>query len=247
MVKNFKITVEYDGSAYHGWQRQVKDPTIQGEIEKVLGVMTNEEISLTGSGRTDAGVHALGQVANFKCRTKLDAQAFQNGLNSMLPGDIVIRRCERVDESFHSRYGAKRKTYQYRILNQEIPAAIGRQYTWAIKTTLDLDSMLRASKWILGTHDFKSFEGTGSPRSHTRRVVTEAKLARHDNNHIIFTITADGFLRYMVRNIVGTLVDVGLSKLTPKQFGEILNSKNRTLAGATAPPQGLFLVRVYYD
>ncbi len=245
-LSNFKIIIEYDGTAYHGWQRQKSDRSIQGEIEKALSTMTGGLVTLIGSGRTDAGVHALGQVANFLCETKLSPEVFQKGLNSLLPEDIVIKDCHRVDKSFHARYDAKSKIYHYRIWNRELPMAIGRHYAWYISRKLDMAAMRSVITYLIGTHDFKAFEGTGSPRSHTTRQVTTADLIESENGFLIFTIEADGFLRYMVRNIVGTLVDVGLGKITPKTFKEILESKNRRHASATAPPHGLFLVEVKY-
>ncbi|MEA3344017.1 MAG: tRNA pseudouridine(38-40) synthase TruA [archaeon] len=246
MLKNFKIIIEYDGTSYHGWQRQKNEHTIQEEIEKTLLTMTGKKTVLTASGRTEAGVHALGQVANFTCDTSLSPQAFLNGLNSLTKDDIIIISCDIVDENFHSRFDAKSKTYNYRILNRNLPVAINRQYAWFIRKTLDLVSMRHAARHIIGTHDFKAFEGTGSPRSHTTRCVMKADIVEQENGFIVFEIEADGFLRFMVRNIVGTLVDVGLGKITTNDFKKILLSKNRSMAGATAPPHGLFLMKVKY-
>jgi len=246
MLNNFKIIIEYDGTSYHGWQRQKNEHTIQEEIEKALLTMTGKKTVLTASGRTDAGVHALGQIANFTCDTDLSPQAFQNGLNSLTKDDIVIISCDIVDESFHSRFNAKSKTYNYRILNRNLPAAINRQYAWFIKKKLDIDAMRLAVRHIIDTHDFKAFEGTGSPRSHTTRRVFKAEISEQGNGLIIVEIEADGFLRFMVRNITGTLVDVGLGKITSDDFKKILISKDRSMAGATAPPQGLFLMKVKY-
>jgi tRNA pseudouridine38-40 synthase len=244
---HFKLTIEYDGTGYHGWQIQDNDITIQETIETALSTMTKEKIRLHASGRTDAGVHALGQVAHFKTDTRISSDAFIAGLNSLLPDDIVIINCEEVDETFHARFSAKRKTYQYRIYNQPIRLAIGRQYAWHIKKKLDVDAMQSAIAHILGTHDFKSFEGTGSPRDHTIRTVLNAGIDNTDDGYVFVEITANGFLRYMVRNLVGTLSDVGRLKISSNEFKQILESKNRDLAGATAPPQGLFLVNVNYD
>jgi tRNA pseudouridine38-40 synthase len=246
MVKNYKIIIEYDGTNYHGWQRQKNAPTIQGEIEKALLTMTANRIILTGSGRTDAGVHAFGQVANFQCETDLTPEVLHRGLNSLLPDDITIRECRQVDNSFHARFNVKSKTYHYRILNRSYPAAIARQYAWYIRKQLNRNAMHTAIECIIGSHDFKAFEGTGSPRAHTTRRIIAAALSEADAGHIIFSIEADGFLRFMVRNIVGTLVDVGLAKITPHDFHQILNSKDRSNAGATAPPHGLYLMEVKY-
>ncbi len=242
---NFKLTIEYDGSGYHGWQRQKNARTIQGEIEKALQTMTGSEISLAGSGRTDAGVHAYGQTANFRCETRLTPEIFQRGLNSLLAADIVICECCQVDDSFHARFDAKRKTYNYRILNSQIPAAIGRGYSWFIRRQLDHEAMQQAAARLVGTHDFKAFEGVGSPRSHTERTVFHCGFSGQDL--LVFEIEANGFLRYMVRNIVGTLAEVGLGKIAPENIEEILVSKDRFQAGATAPPHGLFLMNVEYQ
>lgn len=246
MRKNFKLIIEYDGSSYHGWQRQKNRKTIQGEIEKAIMTITGKKIALTGSGRTDAGVHAFGQVANFYCDTEISPEVFQRGLNSLMPKDIIIKECNTVNEKFHARYDAKAKTYQYRILNRTTPAAICRQYAWFIKKKLDLDAMQSAILHIIGTNDFKAFEGAGSPRSSTKRRVINTGLQQKEKEYLIFEIEADGFLRFMVRNIVGTLLDVGLCKITPDDFKKILLSKDRNLAGATAPPHGLFLMNVKY-
>ncbi len=246
MIKNFKITIEYDGTSYHGWQRQKNEHTVQEEIEKALLTMTGKKNVLTASGRTDAGVHALGQVANFHCDTDLSPQAFQNGINSLTKDDIVIISCDIVDEKFHSRFDAKSKIYHYRLLNLNLPVAINRQYVWFIKKKLNLDAMRLALNHIIGTHDFKAFEGTGSLRSHTTRRVFKAEILDQGEGLIIIEIEADGFLRFMVRNIVGTVADVGLEKITSNDFKKILLSKDRSLAGATAPPQGLFLMKVKY-
>lgn len=246
MIKNFKITIEYDGSLYHGWQRQKKDRTIQEEVEKAILAVTGQQVSLTGSGRTDAGVHACAQVANFKCETHLDGRAISGGLNSLTADDIVITDCLEVEDSFHARYDVKSKTYVYKILNRPNPAAIGRQYAWHIRQELDRESMRAAISHLIGRHDFKAFEGAGSPRSHTTRTVYKAGLVEGKANCLVFEIEADGFLRFMVRNIVGTLAYVGLGKISPDEFRRILESRDRALAGATAPAHGLFLETVVY-
>ena len=246
MTKNFKITIEYDGTRYHGWQRQKNDRTIQEEIEKAVLAITGQNVSLTGSGRTDAGVHAYGQVANFKCETNLAAQDLLGGLNSLTADDIVIHSCEEVAAAFHARYDVKSKIYKYKIFNRPSPAAIGRHYAWHIRKELDLEAMRAACAYLIGSHDFMAFEGAGSPRSHTTRSVFKANLVDEGDGYLAFEIEADGFLRFMVRNIVGTLVNVGLAKITPDDFKRILESRNRNQAGATAPAHGLFMLRVTY-
>lgn len=246
MKKNFKLIIEYDGTNYHGWQRQTKEPTIQGEIEKALTTITQQQVTLIGSGRTDAGVHAFGQVANFCCDSKLNPEVFQKGLNSLLPKDIVIKRCIQVADKFHARYDAKSKIYRYKLLNRAVPAAVLHQYAWYLQQQLDLGAMRDAARHIIGTHDFRAFEGSGSPRSNTIRHVMTADLVEMDTGYIHFDIKGDGFLRFMVRNIVGTLVDVGHGKITSDDFNQILKSKNRNNAGKTAPPHGLYLMQVQY-
>ena len=246
MIKNFKLIIEYDGTDYHGWQYQKQDRTIQGEIEQAILLMTARQVRLYASGRTDAGVHACGQTAHFCCDTELTPEAVQKGLNSLLSDDIVIQDCRSIHASFHARYDAKSKIYHYRILNRDLPPAIGRQYVLFVRRKLDTSAMRQAISHILGSHDFKAFEGTGSPRSHTVRNVMAADLTENADGRLTFRIEADGFLRFMVRNIVGTLLDVGLGKISPEEFGIILESRDRSRAGATAPPHGLFLMEVKY-
>jgi tRNA pseudouridine38-40 synthase len=245
-LNTFKMTVEYDGTDFHGWQRQKNDRTVQETVEKALAVMTREQVVVIGSGRTDAGVHALGQVAGFKTRTRLDAHSFFRGLNSLLPPDVVVRRCEAVPNAFHARFDVKAKHYRYRILNRDIAPAVGRRFVWHIRKPLDTAAMADAAAALLGSHDFKAFEGTGSPRSHSVRAVTVSRLLASGGDHLTYDIEANGFLRFMVRNIVGTLVEVGLGKLSANEIQKILQSKDRSRAGSTAPPQGLFLMKVMY-
>ncbi len=247
-LSNFKMTIEYDGGDFHGWQRQKGCRTVQEEIEIALNTVIRQKIALIGSGRTDAGVHALGQVASFKCHTRLDPGTIQKALNSLLPDAIVIRDCLRAEPTFHARFDARRKTYRYRILNHPLRVAVGRQYAWHLRRPLDLDAMRRAAAILVGRHDFTAFEGAGSPRSHAVRQVFRAFFSREERAEFLaFDIEADGFLRFMVRNIVGTLVSVGSGKFGTANFGEILLSKERKRAGATAPPHGLFLMGVGYE
>ena len=247
MEQKFKLVIEYDGTAYHGWQRQKSDRSIQAEIEKALTVMTRQAITLSASGRTDAGVHALGQAAHFTCETTIEPEAFHLGLNSLLPDDIVIKTCKRAPDTFHARYDARRKTYRYRILNRRVPTAVDNRYVWHIRQELRIGAMQAAAAQVVGEHDFKAFEGTGSPRTSTVRTIFNARLTQEPEGYLVFEIEGDGFLRYMVRNIIGTLVEVGRGKITPKDFNAILESRDRDRAGATAPPQGLFLVSVEYE
>ncbi|MFH1077399.1 MAG: tRNA pseudouridine(38-40) synthase TruA [Pseudomonadota bacterium] len=246
MLKNIKLTIEYDGTNYHGWQRQKKVPTIQEKIEFAILRMTRQSVSLIGSGRTDAGVHALGQVANFVVDTTLNTEILKNGLNSLLPSDIVIRKVEEADISFHARYNCKEKCYQYHILNHELSSAIMRHFVWHIRLPLDIEKMNEAARSLLGEHDFSAFEGSGSERKSPIRKITGIEFNRSTEERLVISIFASGFLRHMARNIVGTLVSVGKGLISIDDFGHILPSKNRQNAGATAPAHGLFLWRVWY-
>lgn len=246
-MKNFKLIIEYDGSCFHGWQRQKNMATVQEEIEKAIFTMTLQKVTLSGSGRTDAGVHAMAQVANFCCHTDLSADIFLRGLNSLLSSGITIHNCISVHEDFHARYDAVSKIYHYHIINSRWPSAVFRNHCWFVKKKLDIDKMNIAAKYLIGSHDFKSFEGSGSPRKSTVRRVITAAFVKDRTGVFVFKIEADGFLRYMVRNIVGTLIDIGSGRTSVDQFYDILSSKNRNNAGITAPPQGLFLMCVKYS
>lgn len=245
-TRTFKLIIEYDGSGFHGWQRQKNDRTVQETIERALCRMTGERCPLTGSGRTDAGVHARAQVAGFQTASRLDATVFLKGLNSLLPDDVSICSCAQMPEGFHARFDVRSKHYRYHIINRPVAPAIGRQFVWHIRKSLDTASMLQAAGHMVGTHDFKAFEGAGSPRAHTVRTITESMIQRTDGGKLTYDIRADGFLRFMVRNIVGTLVEVGLGKRPADEIPAIIASKDRSRAGATAPPQGLFLMDVSY-
>ncbi len=247
LLRNFKLVIEYDGGAYHGWQRQKDLPTVQGAIEAALRTMTRRSVKVIGAGRTDAGVHAFNQVANFLVQTRHAPEVFKKGLNGLLARDIVIKDCKQVNDEFHARYDAQSKVYDYCILNRPLPAAVFRQYAWHIKKDLDLHAMRATIPFFKGQHDFSAFQASGSPRSHAVRTVIEATMTSKDAEaYLVFTIEANGFLRGMVRNIVGTLVEVGLGKLLPGEFQHILMSKDRRRAGVTAPPHGLFLREVKY-
>lgn len=248
MMRNIKLIVEYDGTGYHGWQYQPDVPTIQGTLEEKLFTLIKEKIRVNGAGRTDAGTHAKGQVAHFITASTTPLSAFTFGLNSLLPPDIVVLSAEEVQLDFDARRCAKSKVYRYSILNRFFPSALQRNYSWWIPGTLDLTSMIESAGILLGTHDFSSFQAQsdldGSPPD-SQRTVVSASL-RRDGDMVSFDIEADGFLRHMVRNIVGTLVFVGKGKITPLSFRDILESRDRTRAGPTAPAQGLCLKLVKY-
>jgi tRNA pseudouridine38-40 synthase len=247
LSRNFKLIIEYDGTRYFGWQRQVEKPTIQAEIERVLSRITQQPVILKGSGRTDAGVHALGQTANFHCETRLNSKTIQHALNSLLPADIVIRDCSEVPDGFHARYDVLFKTYQYQILNHPIPSAMERDFSWHIQKPLNVQAMREAICSLKGTHDFKAFEGVGSPRTHTVRTIDRTEIIENGKGIWRILIKGDGFLRFMVRNIVGTLVRIGMGKMPSEEMKCILQSRDRARAGETAPARGLFLVEVLYE
>lgn len=244
--RNFKLILEYDGSSYHGWQRQQGVLTIQEVIESRLEVMLRNPIRVRASGRTDAGVHARGQVVNFYAHTRMQPQEIMQGLNSLLPADIVVLAAEEVPDSFHARFSARSKIYEYRILNRPQPSALERNRAWHIRHELDMAAIEQCLLSITGRHDFSAFMGAGSSVKSTERCIHRAQLLVYEPHHVVFMFEADGFLKHMVRNLVGTLVDVGKGKLTPATFSEILAGRDRRLAGMTAPAHGLCLIAVVY-
>jgi len=244
--KNIRLVIAYDGGRYCGWQRQKNDPTIQALIEDKIQLMTGEPVTLHASGRTDSGVHALHQICHFVTRTRLDPDSICRGLNSLLPDDIFIREADDVPLDFHARYSAKRKTYEYRILNRRQPDIFRRGFLWHIPAPLDTGIMDKCVSLLVGTHDFSAFRSTGSGNTNPIREMYVATLRGSNEGVLRFIFEADGFLRHMVRNIVGTLVEAGLGKRDLADFQYILKSKDRKKAGVKAPPQGLFLTMVYY-
>ncbi len=244
-MRNVRIVCEYDGTSYHGWQIQPNGISIQEVLEKKIGIITQEKIKLTASGRTDAGVHALNQVANFRTGSAIACENLLKGINSLLPGDIVIKDLRDTDEDFHARYNAKSKIYLYKILNSPVRTALHRNYSWHVRAFLDLGAMREAAVLLKGKRDFSSFCASGCDSENHVRTVIDTSVGMKDDM-ISFTIEADGFLRYMVRNIVGLLVDVGREIITSAKFKEIMDAMDRTEAGITAPPQGLFLGEVKY-
>lgn len=245
-MKNIKMTVQYDGSNFKGFQRlKDNDNTIQGKIEDVLSKMTGESIEIIGSGRTDMGVHAVGQVINFKTKSNESVSKIQKYLYNYLPESIVIKEIEEVDERFHSRYNAKSKTYLYKIDNNKFHNPFNRKYSYHVEKKLDLEKMREASEYLIGEHDFSSFASSRSKKkSHVRTI--ESISIQQNNDLIEIYISGDGFLYNMVRIIIGTLVDVGLNKISPSEVKEILEAKDRKVGGETAPAKGLFLYRVKY-
>lgn len=246
-MRNIKLTIEYDGKNFAGWQNQPNKTSIQGEIEKAIKEITGEDVDLIASGRTDAGVHALGQTANFHTESNLPIDRFTYALNSKLPKSIVIKKAEEVEDRFHSRYNCKGKTYRYIINNNEFPSALDRYREFHVPYKLDKDKMKNVLEKFKGEHDFKGFKSSGgSPKKTTVRTITKAEMKEIDDR-IIIELTGDGFLYNMVRIICGTIVDVGLGKIKEDEIEDIINSGDRTRAGKTLPPHGLYLVKVFYE
>lgn len=244
--RNIKITMAYDGTHYHGWQRQAGAITLQQVIEEKIEKMTGEPVRIHASGRTDAGVHALNQVCNFLSGTGIEPSALKRGLNSLLPNDIFIKEVSYAPMDFHARYSAKAKTYEYRILNRREPDPFVRHYSWHIPQRLDLEEMKKCMSLLLGKEDFSSFRSSGSGNINPVREMYRCEVRLLPGHILSFIFEANGFLRHMVRNMVGTLLEIGRGKLDCKGFQEILRSRDRRMAGVKAPPQGLFLREVRY-
>jgi tRNA pseudouridine38-40 synthase len=252
-MRYFKLIIAYDGTDFHGWQMQANKPTIQGEIVGVLRRVTQEHILLHGAGRTDAGVHALGQVGSFKTQSALSAQEFQRALNALLPPTIRIVAAEEVGPDFNARWSARGKTYRYRIYRGRVVPPMIWRYVLHYPFPLDEDVMRDAAARFVGMHDFASFassagtEDDDKERS-TEREIFSTELVRSVNNEeLVFTVKGRSFLRYMVRKVVGTLLDVGRGKLTPADIDRLYELKDRSKSGPTVPAHGLVMVEVQHD
>jgi len=244
-LMNIKLAIEYDGTNYHGWQVQPNGQTIQEILELALEKLLGVRCRINGSGRTDAGVHALGQVANFICPDPVDLRRLHKGLNALTPADIVVKEVESVPDSFDARRDAKSRIYLYRIWNRRVPSAFHRRFSWHVYEALDLSSMQEAIRCLEGEHNFASFQAAGCEARHAVRTVY-ANSFDCEGDFLVYSIEATAFLRHMVRNIVGTLVEVGRGERSPADFTGLLAAQDRTLAGPTAPAQGLFLAEVKY-
>ena len=244
-MKNILLTIEYDGKDFNGWQKQPNKLNIQGEIERAIEEITGEKVDLIASGRTDAGVHALAQMANFKTNSKLPVEKYPIALNTKLKKSIRIQKAEEVEENFHSRYHCKQKTYRYIINNSGQGSSIYRNLEYFIPNKLDVEKMQEAVKYFEGEHDFKAFKASGTSSKSSVRTIYNAKVEKQ-GERIIIELTGNGFLYNMVRIIAGTLVEVGLGKIKPEEISEIIEKKERANAGKTLPPQGLYLVKVEY-
>jgi tRNA pseudouridine38-40 synthase len=242
-LRTFKMVLEYDGTDFAGWQVQPDARTVQGELEKAVNILTRETVRLTGAGRTDAGVHALGQVASFETNCGLSASEMKRAMNAVLPRDVRVRELENPTAPFDARRDAKMRTYRYVLARR--PLAVGRQYAWHPRMRFELDSMMRASEFLVGEHRWDAFCRKDPDESRYESRVRSVRWET-DADTVAFEISAVRFFHNMVRILVGTLLDVGRGKRTPEQFRDVLESRDRTRAGFTAPPQGLFLVKVEY-
>ena len=242
-----RLSIEYDGTAYQGWQVQPEAPTVQAALERALATALRERVRVRGAGRTDAGVHACGQVAAVRVtRVPSDLSRLQKSLNALTPDDIAIREIALVDDGFDPRRDARSRVYEYRILNAPAPSPFWRRYAWHVPEPLLTDAMNAAAAALVGEHDFAAFRGADAePVRSTVRRVLESRLERTDAL-LVYRIEATAFLKHMVRNIVGTLVEVGRELRPPGAMRELLAGRDRTRAGATAPPHGLTLVEVRY-
>ena len=244
-MKNIKLVIEYDGKGFNGWQAQPTKLNIQGEIEKAIEEITGEEVKLIASGRTDAGVHSFGQVANFKTETKIATEKLAKAINSKLKKSIVIKSAEEVPDEFHSRYSVHSKTYRYVINNSENGSAIYRDLEYHYPYKLDVSKMQEAIKYFEGEHDFKGFKASGTSSKSSVRTIYEGKVYS-EGERIYIELTGNGFLYNMVRIISGTLLEVGEGKIKPEDIPEIIDRKDRKAAGRTLPAKGLYLVKVDY-
>lgn len=243
-MQNIKLTLEYDGTGFVGWQVQPNGPSIQGELEKAIAQITHEPATTVAAGRTDAGVHARGQVVSTRMEKPVDPPAFLKSLNAILPPQIVVTGAEPVSENFHARYSARARIYQYFLSLQ--PTAIGRDYSWYVGGfKLDMALLERCASMLVGEHDFESFCKSNSDVDHFRCIVEEAEWSKNDSS-IVFRIRANRFLYGMVRALVGTMVEIGRGHRPFSDLKRILEAKNRTLAGMAAPARGLFLEQIIY-
>lgn len=244
-----RLTLSYDGTDFYGWQYQPDKRTVQAVLEQAVEQVTGVWTRVCASSRTDAGVHALGQVASFPTATRLDNDTLRRALNAVLPEDVSVREVRDAPDGFHATRDALRKRYRYVIQDGRIRDPIGRRYAWFVPHHLDAEAMQQAAGALLGEHDFSSFECTGSERESSVRTIYDLRVERRMTDHgerIMMEVEANGFLYNMVRNIAGSLMSVGKGRHAPGWLAEVLAARDRTLAGMTAPPQGLFLLWVKY-
>jgi tRNA pseudouridine38-40 synthase len=243
--RTLKLIIEYEGTRLCGWQRQDNGPTVQQHLEDAIRVMTQEETQLLGASRTDAGVHATGQVAVFKTMRTISLFGFRRGINTSVPPSIAVRAIEEVHSEFHPRFDASGKHYRYTILNRSPPSPTRRAHTWHRAQTLDLDAMRAAAEVLVGEHDFAAFRAAGCGAATTNRRIDRIEFNR-DGDEVTIDVWGNAFLRNMVRILAGSLVDAGQGRLSPAELSRVMDSRDRRLAGQTAPAQGLCLVEVFY-
>jgi len=244
-MRRIKLILEYDGTGYAGWQVQPNGDTIQGRVEEALEKVLREKVRIHGSGRTDAGVHARGQVAHFDAESNLPLKNIRDGANTYLPPDIAIIRAEEAAPDFHARYSARGKIYRYRVLLRETRSPLFLNYACRLSHPVDVEKMRIASRSLIGKHDFSAFEASGSSIQDKVRQLSRLEI-REEGENLEFEFQGNGFLYKMVRNIVGTLLEVGKGNLSPEDIKEILRSRDRENAGPTAPAAGLCLIQVLY-
>ena len=243
--RNLKLTIAYDGSGYHGFQRQLNACTVQQVLEEKLSNLLNERIAVAGAARTDAGVHAYGQVVSFWTESAIPTERIPIAMAGVLPRDIAVIDAASMPVNFHARFSSCSKIYLYRIHNTTVPNPLLRNHAWQVHRQLDAEAMHEALQSLAGEHDFSSFQAAGSSARNPVRTLYAVKCERQGNN-IEFLFHGNGFLYHMVRNIVGTAVDVGMGKITQADFQSIFSGRDRTVAGATAPPNGLYLQEIFY-
>ncbi|MGB0909693.1 MAG: tRNA pseudouridine(38-40) synthase TruA [Nitrospirales bacterium] len=245
-MATYKLTIQYDGTHYAGWQCQPNQPTVQAAVEQALSQITQVRIPVIAAGRTDSGVHAWGQVISFQSEKSLSTHEWIRALNGLLPPDVAIQQAEEVPGTFHARYHASGKIYEYRILLATYRSALDRYRLWHIPRTLDVKAMKEAGKFFIGTHDFSSFQNSPTDTKNPVCTIKSFTLSQ-ENSLLCIRVQADRFLKQMVRSMVGTVVEVGLGRRQPSDINQILEATNRCAAGKTAPPHGLFLVQVLYE
>jgi tRNA pseudouridine38-40 synthase len=264
--RTLKLTLAYDGTDFVGWQRQAEGVSIQALLEDALSTIEGQRVTVTGAGRTDAGVHALGQIASVVLAHALDTASLRRALNAMLPPDIRVLAVDEAAEGFHARYGARAKTYRYVVENTEVASPFARRYVWHVPQPLAVEAMAEAARAVEGRHDFSAFQAAGSATATANRTIVASVLriagdadlywgpaglsadsAAHERRMLVYEVTGDGFLRHMVRAIVGTLVEIGTGRCEAGAMPAIVRSRDRRAAGPTAPACGLCLVRVVFD
>jgi tRNA pseudouridine38-40 synthase len=246
LTRTLKLTVVYDGTRFVGWQRQAEGESIQGLLEDALARFEGAPVTVHGAGRTDAGVHALGQVASARLTCAHDAATLTRALNAQLPPDVRVLRVEEAAADFHARFSARAKTYRYVIRNAPIAMPFERAYVWHLREPLNVDAMRRAAAVVIGTHDFSAFQSAGTPARDSVRTILRSEIVEREPSLLLYEVTGTGFLRHMVRALLGTLVEVGRGWRRPESLASLVAAGRRADAGATAPPHGLFLVSVDY-